>query len=128
MKKKCICLKISDGLYVDVDILINEEKGCVTAVARDCCKLGIYSCMSDKYFRSISWFLLQDGCKLGKDLLMKDEYSAVARCSPDDTFDVDFGEKLALFRLSLKLDHSISSRRNMLARELFLTANRLIED
>ena len=84
--------------------------------------------MSDKYFRSISWFLLQDGCKLEKDLLMKDEYSAVARCSSDDTFDVDFGEKLALFRLSFKLDHSISSRRKMLARELFLTAKRLIED
>lgn len=76
---------------------IDTEKRTVTAKLTGC-KLNVVNALNRKFGGAI----VAENTKLYKDALMQDEFTGVARCHPDDTFDVDFGRKLAKQRMMLK--------------------------
>ena len=126
MEKRSGYLRIFDGVYVDVEFVINEERGCVAAVAKNCSELALAAIDSDKYFRSVSYIEIQDGSKLSKDMKLNDSYSAVARCIAPDVFDVDYGIQIAFVKLFNKLNRAVYSRKCILAKEMLRIADRLI--
>lgn len=48
--------------------------------------------------------------KAGKDYLMNHTYTAIARCSKDDTYSFEEGKKIALKRLTEKYNRSVDKR------------------
>ena len=82
----------------DIKFVVNEEKKIVICKLENCKEIACNRLL--KYAPSI--FYSWDLCKI------PDVFSGVARCAPEDEFDVEYGKKLALIRAKRKRGQAIN--------------------
>lgn len=75
----------------DVEYFINEEKKTVICKLTNC-------------YNSLQCDMCKAGWDFHPDLFLNDSYIGKAKCSDEDTFDVEFGKKLAYQRAVVKLN------------------------
>ena len=99
----------------DVEYYVDEEKKVVV------CKLT--GCEGS---------LMCDMCQLGyphhPDFFVNDSYVGKAKCSEDDTFDVEFGKKLAYQRAVAKLNTAKVKALKRFEKEQVKFVNQLLDD
>lgn len=74
---------------------VNEEKRTVVAIVENCTN-DFRSRISKNPFFSVIY--VADDYKGGEWTFMNDSYKGIAKCSPEDTFDVEIGKTIAMNR------------------------------
>lgn len=77
----------------DVEFIVNEEKGIVVCKIWDC---------GDIAFRRIQKYTGRTLSPFCLDYDINDVYVGVAKCSPEDTFNLGKGKKIALVKAKRK--------------------------
>ena len=94
-----------------VSYFVDENNGVVVATINNC----IYDAVdfiNKKFIKGVRSCLYFDSmCRNGERYCMQDTYKAIAKCNKDeDTFDAEFGKRLALGRLTDKYHKSLNKR------------------
>ena len=84
----------------NVKYYVNRDKRIVVCV--------LSGCRWNAYNR-IKKYVPNYDCPYTK-LLIKDEYVGIAKCSPEDTWDEDYGQRLAFARARKKRDDAINDQ------------------
>ncbi len=84
-----------------VKIHVNEKQKVVVAVLEDC-RLDAYNQLE----RSIPFDYFPDSLLSDETSDMPETIKAVARCHPDDKFDVEVGKKIAVDKVMVKYTNS----------------------
>lgn len=88
----------------DVNYVVNEEKGIVVCIISDC------ECNAIALIDSVTNSMIP-GLPIPDTFFMSDKYKGVARCSNEDTFDVEYGKKLAYrkayFKYAIALERKV---------------------
>ena len=79
----------------DVNYIVNEEKGIVVCTISNCEANAIALVDSTTDAFSVP-------CGIPEIFFMNNQYKGVAKCMPEDTFDVEYGKKLSRKRLVTK--------------------------
>lgn len=82
----------------ELQYIINEEKRTVTCIAWDCENDLIEHLLK----KSSDSFTLDTLVHNYETLLLKHKYVGTAKCSPEDTFDVEIGKKIARAKMREK--------------------------
>lgn len=95
---------------------INEEKGIVVCKLTDCRTIP-----ADRIIKYAPHFDLWAGTSR-TSCIIHDEYTGVAKCSPEDTFDIEVGKNIALRRAKAKrakaINQAIAQQINYVTREI----------
>ncbi len=95
---------------MNVKYIVKEEQGIVVAVVKGCRRHAMQELeMVDLVFSS--------------DYYISDSYSGVARCMPEDTFDLEYGKKLAKSRCLKKYYSAKFAKINMYTKRLMEKTN-----
>ena len=84
----------------DITYVINENEGVITCVLENCKNIPIKRIK--KYMGTKFSVKEKDRYRI------KDTYSGVARCSAEDTFDIEVGKKIALTKAKEKRARAIN--------------------
>lgn len=86
-----------------LDFIVNKEKRTVTCIASDC-KFDIVNDLTKKLSsEKIDTQMILISDILATDLLLiSDTFVGVAKCSPFDTFDEEYGKRLAIRKMRVK--------------------------
>ena len=79
----------------DVNYIVNEEKGIVVCTISNCEANAIALVDSTTDAFGVP-------CGIPEVFFMNNQYKGVAKCMPEDTFDVEYGKKLAYRKAYLK--------------------------
>ena len=82
----------------ELQYIINEEKRTVTCIAWDC-ENDLIEHLLKKSSDSFTLDILIQNCE---KLLLNHKYVGTAKCSPEDTFDVEIGKKIARAKMREK--------------------------
>lgn len=88
----------------NVKYYVNKEKRTVVCVLSGCTWNA--SNRISKYVQNYDYFIMP----YGGELRIKDEYVGIAKCSPEDTWDEDYGQRLAFARARKKRDDAINDQ------------------
>ena len=84
----------------ELQYVINEEKKTVTCIAWDCENDLIEYLLK----KSSDSFTLDTLVQNYEKLLLNHKYVGTAKCSPEDTFDVEIGKKIARAKMREKYE------------------------
>ena len=87
----------------NVKYYVNRDKRTVVCVLSGC-SWNAYNRIA-KYVRNYNYFIDPIG-----GFRIKDEYIGIAKCSPEDTWDEDYGRRLAFARARKKRDDAINDQ------------------
>lgn len=79
----------------DVNYIVNEEKGIVVCTISNCAANAIALVDSTTDAFGVP-------CGIPEVFFMNSQYKGIAKCMPEDTFDVEYGKKLAYRKAYLK--------------------------
>ena len=86
-----------------LDFIVNKEKRTVTCIASDC-KFDIVNDLTKKLSSEkidTQMILISDILSTNL-LLLPDTFVGIAKCSPFDTFDEEYGKRLAIRKMRVK--------------------------
>lgn len=92
-------------VYDDAQYIVNEEEGVVVCIIHNCAVDAIATV--DEAADIFSGF-----CCMPPTFYMNDQYKGVARCMPEDTFDVEYGKKLAYRKAYTKYSAALEKKVN----------------
>lgn len=87
----------------NVKYYVNRDKRTVVCVLSGCRWNATYRI--EKYVRNSNSFVNPYGA-----FRIEDEYVGIAKCSPEDTWDEDYGQRLAFARARKKRDDAINDQ------------------
>ena len=93
----------------DVEYLIIESKGVVVCKLWDCSKIA--EDRIEKYMKTKRW------CYPRSRYSIEHCYIGIAKCAPEDTFDEDYGKKLALLKAKEKRGKAINNALKLYIRD-----------
>lgn len=96
----------------NVDYIVKEEEGVVVCIISDCNFNAV--ALVDKYsniFENPFVSFVPDA------FLINDQYKGVAKCSQEDTFNEEYGKKLAYRKAYLKYVTALEKKVNFIANE-----------
>lgn len=85
------------------------SSGVIKATIKDC-RLDAINVLNDKFIAHSTSCLYVGANKFDDRYLMPYSFTAIAKCSPEDEFDVERGKQIALSRLSEKYEKSLNKR------------------
>ena len=88
-----------------VKYIINEENKVVVAVIDDCA-MDLIDYLSNVIPNSEPVFQALMNLKKDSTLLLDSPYKGKAKCAPEDTFDLEYGKKLAARRAQEKYENA----------------------
>lgn len=96
MKKQNLTYEVGN----DMIFVINKDEGIVVCKLSNCSEIA----------RNRIWKYTQKLFQYPDvDYIIKDEYVGVAKCAPEDKFDLEYGKKLALSRAKQKRSKAVNS-------------------
>ena len=105
----------------DVEFFVNKKKGTVTCKLHNCEDIAL--CRIYKYTNStIDWITRPSR------YLVDNIYVGVAKCAPDDSFDEEYGKKLALIKAKAKRGKAINNAINKFIKDATKSLERLSEN
>ena len=96
----------------DVQYYINEEKRTVVAIIK--CDINLPNKIFDRVFVNYQGDVknspVANGYCCYNDFCINKRFVGIAKCSPNDTFNVEFGKKLALQRAKVKKAKAVEKK------------------
>lgn len=92
-----------------VHFQVFPESGVVKATIRNC-RLDAIETFNNKFLAHSTSCLYMGVDKMDERYLMPHSFSAIAKCSPEDEFDVERGKLIAISRLSEKYEKALNKR------------------
>ena len=89
----------------EVRFIIDKEHGVVVCKLTGCKDIAVSRL--DKYMPNYDYYLMGSPYWLNTDI--KDTYTGIARCNPEDEWDEEYGKKLALLRAKQKRGKAINN-------------------
>ena len=93
----------------DVNYIVNEEKGIVVCIISDC------ECNAIALIDSTTNSMIP-GFPMPDTFFMSDKYKGIAKCSNEDTFDIEYGKKLAYRKAYLKYATALEKKVRYIAK------------
>lgn len=92
-----------------VKFKVFENDGVVKATISGC-ELDAINVFNDKFIAHATSCLYVGANKFDDRYLMPRTFTAIAKCAPDDEFDVERGKQIAMSRLSEKYEKALNKR------------------
>lgn len=104
-------------LNFDVNYIVKEEEGIVVCIISDCEENAM--ALVDKYTNFIV------ACT--EEFFINNEYKGVAKCDANDTFNVEYGKKLAYRKAYLKYITALEKKVKFIMNEYINYTTKMIE-
>lgn len=103
-------------LNFDVNYIVKEEEGIVVCIISDCEENAM--ALVDKYTNIVA-------CT--EEFFINNEYKGVAKCDANDTFNVEYGKKLAYRKAYLKYITALEKKVKFIMNEYINYTTEMIE-
>lgn len=98
----------------EVRFIVDKEHGVVVCKLTGCKDIAVSRL--DKYMPNYDYYLMGSPYWINTDI--KDTYTGIARCMPDDEWDEEYGKKLALLRAKQKRGKAVNKVLHMVMNQM----------